>query len=300
MPRRPPVRVLDRALAILATFSEERPRLGLSDVSRALRLSKATVLRLLRTLEAHGIVRQRPEDRTFALGPGAVRLGTLALRHAGLLEVSRPHLRQLQALSGETACLFMVSGADRVCVDVMPSQHPLRMTLEVGATRPLHAGAAGKVLLAFLPEAEARRILYRRTLPRLAALTVTSPARLSRQLEAIRQAGHAVSHDEAVAGAAAIAAPVFDRDGSLVAAVNLLGPRSRISGEVAQQLVPAVVKAAHAISRELGAHEVARPAAERARAARRRRSGPAPHRRARTGRARPADAGLRAVGRRRG
>jgi DNA-binding IclR family transcriptional regulator len=249
------VRVLDRALAILATFSEERPRLGLSDVSRTLRLSKATVLRLLRTLEAHGVVRQRREDRMFTLGPGAVRLGTLALRHAGLLELSRPHLRHLQALTGETVCLFMVSGRDRVCVDVMPSQHPLRMTLDVGATRPLHAGAAGKVLLAFLPSAEARRILFRRRLPRLAALTVTSPARLSQQLARIAQDGYAISHDEAVEGAAAIAAPVIDRDGSVVAAINVLGPRSRMADEVARQMVPAVVKAAGAISRELGARE---------------------------------------------
>jgi DNA-binding IclR family transcriptional regulator len=251
------VRALERALAILAQFTAERPRLGLSELSRTLRLSKATVLRLLRTLESQGIVRQRPEDRSFTLGPGAIRLGALALRHTGLLEVGRPHLSRLRALTGETACLFMVSGTDRICVDVVPSQHDLRMTLDVGTTRPLHAGAAGKVLLAFMPPRDAERILLRGQLPRLTAGTVTSPAVLLRQLGQIRSERIATTQGEAVDGAAAVAAPVFDRDERLVAAVNVLGPRLRMTDPVIREIVPAVHAAAHAISRELGSQSAA-------------------------------------------
>jgi DNA-binding IclR family transcriptional regulator len=251
------VRALERALALLAQFSAERPRLGLSELSRGLRLSKATILRLLRTLETHGMVRQRAEDRSFTLGPGAIRLGALALRHTGLLEVSRPRLTRLRALTGETACLFMVSGADRLCVDVVPSQHDLRLTLEVGMTRPLHAGAAGKVLLAFMPPRDAERILLRGRLPRLTAATVTSPAVLLRQLGPIRRDGFAATHGEAVDGAAAVAAPVFDRDDVLVAAVNVLGPRLRMSDPAIREIVPAVKAAAQAISGELGSQRAA-------------------------------------------
>lgn len=249
------VRALERALAILAQFSPERPRLGLSELSRTLRLSKATILRLLRTLESHGMVRQRLEDRSFTLGPGAIRLGALALRHTGLLEVSRPHVSRLRALTGETVCLFMVSGNDRICVDVVPSQHDLRMTLDVGTMRPLHAGAAGKVLLAAMPPRDAERILLRGQLSRLTPGTVTNPAVLLRQLQQIRRDGFATTHDEAVEGAAAVAAPVFDRDETLVAAVNVLGPRLRMTDQVIREIVPAVKAAAQAISRELGSQQ---------------------------------------------
>jgi len=215
-------------------------------------MSKATLLRILRTLELHEVIRRRESDRSFTLGPGIIRLGTLALRHSGVLEVSRPYIKRLQVITGETVCVFMVSGTDRMCVDVVPSQHDLRMTIDVGATRPLHAGAAGKVLVAFMPAQDIRRILLGRRLPELTEKTVTSPARLFRQLEEIRRKGVAVSHGESVRGAAAIAAPIFGRDHSVIAAVNVLGPSIRLTSGRIQQFIPAVLEAAAAISRELG------------------------------------------------
>lgn len=250
------VRSQERALAVLESFTEDRPVLRLSELSRRLQTSKATLLRTLRTLEAHQIVRQRSLDRAFVLGPGIIRLGTLALRRSNLLEVSLPHIKCLQAVTGETACLFMVNGRHRVCVASVASPHDLRLTVEVGTTRPLHAGAAGKILLAFMPEAEARRVLGGGPLPRLSEKTITSvPSRL-RQLQEIRREGVAVSYGEAVPGGAAIAAPVFDRDESLIAAVNLLGPQSRMTPEVIQEFAQAVVATARAISEELGSQMV--------------------------------------------
>jgi DNA-binding IclR family transcriptional regulator len=163
------IKVLRRALAVLAAFDDTQPCLRLSQASRKLGMSKATLLRVLRTLQTHDFVRQRPEDHSFVLGPAAIRLGTLALRHTGVFEIARPYLRRLQATTGETVCLFVVSGTDRLCVESIPSQHDLRMTADVGTTRPLHAGAAGKVLLAFMEEAAARRVLLGRRLPRLTA-----------------------------------------------------------------------------------------------------------------------------------
>lgn len=246
------VRSLERALAVLESFTEEQPALRLSELSRKLQTSKATLLRTLRTLQAHQILRQRPLDRAFVLGPGIIRLGTLALRRSNLLEVSLPHIKRLQAVTGETACLFMINGRHRVCIASVPSPHDLRLTVEVGTTRPLHAGAAGKVLLAFMPQAEARRVLGRGPLPRLSEKTITSVRSLLWQLEEIRRAGMAVSYGEAVPGGAAIAAPIFDRDESLIAAVNLLGPQSRMTGEVIGQFTQVVVASARVISEELG------------------------------------------------
>lgn len=246
------VKVLRRALAVLSAFGETRPRLRLSEASRDLRMSKATLLRILRTLQAHEFVRQRKDDHSFVLGPAALRLGTLALRQTGLLDVARPYLRRLQATTEETVCLFVVSGADRLCVDAIPSQHELRMTVEVGATRPLHAGAAGKVLLAFMDPTAARRILLGRRLRRLTPRTITDGRAVLRQLDEIRRNRYAISFGEAVAGAAAIAAPVWDREHSLVGALNVLGPETRLTAARARQLAPVVVETAEALSKELG------------------------------------------------
>lgn len=246
------VRSLERALAVLESFTEDQRRLGLSELSRKLRVSKATLLRILRTLEAHEIVRQRADDRSFVLGPCIIRLGTLALRDSGLLEVGLSHIKRLQALTGETVCLFIVSGTHRVCVATMPSQHDLRMTVDVGATRPLYAGAAGKVLLAFMPEEEVRRVLAGERLQRLTEKTVTTASAVLRELEGIRRACVAISYGEFVPGGAAIAAPIFGPEESLIAAVNLLGPQSRMTAEVIQRFTPAVIATARAISSELG------------------------------------------------
>lgn len=254
---------LERALAVLESFGEGQPRLSLSRLSRELRASKATLLRILRTFERHGIVRQRADDRSFVLGPGIIRLGTLALRHLGLLEVGVPHLKRLQALSGETVCLFIVSGADRICVATAPSQHDLRMSVDVGAVRPLCVGAAGKVLLAFMPEDDARRIVFGQRLRRFTRKTITDPAALLRAVEGVRQAGVAVSFGEIVPGAAAIAAPVFDREDALVGAINLLGPQSRMTREAIERLTPIVVSTARALSGELGSQGAARVGRER-------------------------------------
>ncbi|MBI2526087.1 MAG: IclR family transcriptional regulator [Candidatus Rokubacteria bacterium] len=250
-------------MVILASFTEDRAAFGLSELSRALRMSKATLLRILWTLSHHGIVRQREEDRAFVLGPELVRLGTLALNHSGLLEVCRRHLRRLQALTEETVCLFVRTGRDRLCVDVAPSQHELRITINVGATRPLHAGAAGKVLLAFMPEDEARRIVCGRPLEAITERTLTDGMQLLRQLKDIRARRVAVSEGEAVRGAAAIATPILDKDGGVVAAVNVLGPRLHLTPARIHRLIPAVVAAAETMSEELG--HISRPMRKTAR-----------------------------------
>jgi DNA-binding IclR family transcriptional regulator len=246
------IKVLQRALAVLAAFDESQPCLRLSQASRELGMSKATLLRVLRTLQTHDFVRQRNEDHSFVLGPSAIRLGTLALRHTRVFEIARPYMRRLQATTGETVCFFVVSGTDRLCVDSIPSRHDLRMTADVGTTRPLHAGAAGKVLLAFMEEPAARRVLLGRRLQRLTDRTIADGPTVLRQLEEIRRNRYAVSAGEAVAGAAAIAAPILDRDESLVGALNVLGPQVRLTAARIKQLVPLAVETAEALSKELG------------------------------------------------
>lgn len=191
-------------------------------------------------------------------------------------------MKRLHAGAGETVPLFVPTDTHRVSVEVLPSPHDLRMTFDVGASRLLHAGAAGKAMLAFMPAKDVRRVLAAPRLPRFTPDTVTSPRVLIRQLAEVHHRGFTISHGEARPGAAAIVAPVFHQEEALIGALKLLGPRSRMTEGVIRGLAPAVVSAAQAISKDLGSrsNEIAQRLSERrgSRTPERRRLHPPPSR----------------------
>jgi DNA-binding IclR family transcriptional regulator len=239
----------DRALAILAAFTESRPEVGVSELARELGMHKSTVSRLLGTLEGRGLVR-RAGDR-FLLGPELARLGSLAARGLALLPVARPALARLAEETGETVNLAVRQGDRALNVHQVATAHFVGLTDWAGRATPLHATANGKALLAYgagaVPTA----------LDALTDRTIVECAELVQELERTRLRGYALAVEELEAGLNAVGAPVFDASGACVAAVSVAGPSYRVSEKRLGDLGPACVAAADEISRALGYRKAA-------------------------------------------
>jgi DNA-binding IclR family transcriptional regulator len=242
------VRSVERAISILFLVAQNDRPLGLSEISRSVGLDKATTLRLLTTLEGSDLIQQDAATRRYLLG-GAVNQLSGAWRN-DLRQISRPYLKDLWSDTEETVCLACPRGLERVYVEILPSVHELSDVPVIGRAYPIQVGAAGAVLMAHVPEAEAEHIL--RTNEPSAAGNDAQVRRLNKEWKAARQQGYAFSIGHPNKGSSAIAAPVFDRDGEVVAAAVVRGPDVRLNREKLIQLAPAVKTTAARISEALG------------------------------------------------
>ena len=229
-------RVLEKALDVLALFGG-RAEWAESEVARELELPTSTAHRILRTLEGRGYLARTGGGR-YRLGPAAAALG----RGADGTDALRPALARLAAETGETAVLGVAGGGGLLVVDRIESAAPLRLSLEVGAVVPLHAGATSRALLAHLPPADVERVLAG-PLPRLAPGTITDPVALRAELERVRARGYATSREETNAGAWGVAAPVLGPGGQARAVLAVVAPLARHSRRAERDAVAAVTRA---------------------------------------------------------
>jgi DNA-binding IclR family transcriptional regulator len=247
------IQSVDRAIRILKALSAGPGRLGVSELSNRLGLAKGTVHGLLRTLQDHGLVEQHADSDKYQLGPQLLQLST---RYLDLSELRSRSLAwsELLASRAQEAVRVGVAHGDGVLVvhHVFRPDATLQI-LEVGSVLPLHATALGKAVLAFVDQ-DFRGAVLEEDLPRLTGRTLSSPAALTRDLDATRKRGYAVEKEEAVLGEAGVAAPIFDRDAVPVGAVGIAGPRERVLARGSERRIAnAVVEAARGISRDLGA-----------------------------------------------
>ena len=243
------VRSIERCLDILDIVGRSGTPLSLSQISRTIGAPKSTVLTIVRTLVRRGILAV-DSTKSYRLGLGFARYQAHHSKGVDIVEVARPELAALVARTTETASLTIREGYAVFHVSRIVGPHQLQYLAPVGIPRSLHASACGKILLAFMDEAERKAFYAAAPLPRHTARTVVEPRLLERQLKLYRTAGYAVTHGETVDGLFGIAAPIRDRSGSVIAAVNLGGPLLRLSRNQAAY-VRAVREAAAAISRSL-------------------------------------------------
>jgi DNA-binding IclR family transcriptional regulator len=241
-PSRPSV--ARRVIDVLDAFAESGGDLGVTEIARRLRCSKSVVHRILVTLSEAGYVSADPSTRRYRLGAKALLLARAASVHDDLRRRALPHLQTIRERTGETATLSLVRGSVRMYAEQVESRNAVRQTVEVGSEAPLHLGASGKAILAFLAE-DAR--------PREAR-----SASLEADLDRIRRRGYAVSHAERIPGAASVAAPIFDHRGAVVGSVSAAGVLARSDARTTTRYGAIVVAEARALSRELGWRGAAR------------------------------------------
>lgn len=228
--------VLDRAAAILAAV--EAGARSFTDIVAATGLTRSTAHRLILGLEDHGFV-VHVGGLGYALGPRLLALAAAATRDLPLRELAHPALERLARSTGESAQLYVRDGERRVCIDAVESERELRTIVEIGASLPLDRGSAGKVFLAWGTERDRERLSH-------------DDGRLPAQVATTRRRGWADSVAERETGVASVSAPVFGPAETLLAAVSVSGPASRLGQLRAKRYAPAVVEAAREIERLLG------------------------------------------------
>jgi DNA-binding IclR family transcriptional regulator len=237
-----PSGALERAVDLLHHIGRQPVGPTVAELATEAGMPTSTAYRLLAELEQHGLV-QRGPDSTVALGTRLVALGRTA--EAGLRErVVEPAAAVMEELSeevGETVILTAPCALEAIVLHVVEAErHSVRLSYTLFRRGPMHRGASGKILAAFLEPAERRRLV-----------DAVGDAGLEAELEAVRRGGIAVTVGELDEGAAAVAAPVLDRRGRLVAGLSVAGPAERITTRM-----PALRAAATAAARKVQrAHE---------------------------------------------
>ena len=250
------VQSVDRSLLLLELLADAGGSLRLAELEAATGLPLPTVHRLIRALVDNGYVRQEP-SRRYALGPRLIRLGETAAR--GLGSWAMPQLRALVAEIGETANLALLDGHQVVYVAQVPSGHSMRMFTEVGRRVGAHCTGVGKALLARLGPEEVLDLRSRSGMEARTPQTITDPARMLEELEAIRERGWALDDGEQEAGVCCVAVAV-DPAPTLLA-VSVSGPRGRSDPARVEAVAPRLQAAARDLGRVLAETEGPAPVA---------------------------------------
>jgi IclR family acetate operon transcriptional repressor len=246
------VQSVERAIAILQSFDHEHPERGVSELSRELKLHKSTVSRLMRTLEQGGLLSRSPETERYRLGVGLIGLAAQVVSYIDVRQAARPFLRQLAETWQETVNLSVLDAGQVVNLEqFVPRTRQVKNIGWVGRRMCTHCTAAGKVLLAHLPQDERDQFLQADLEP-FTPHTITDPDDLRQELARVRQRGYAVAQEELEEGLNVVAAPIHDHAGRVVASISVAGPAYRVTPDIFPQLAARLMDTAAEISEQLG------------------------------------------------
>jgi IclR family transcriptional regulator, KDG regulon repressor len=213
---------------------------------------KATLYRLVQTLTHQGMLRYDPADHCYRLGLRLVRLAHAAWAQSSLAPIARPHLDALSARLGETVHLAQLDNGHVLYVDKRNAARPIDMFSQAGKIGPAYCTGVGKAMLAFLDAAELEQALKRQAFHRFTAHTLTTPAALRAELDAIRAAGLSFDREEHEPGIICIAAPILSAAGRVLGALSVTSLTDRHSLEELTGLAPELKATAAAIARDAG------------------------------------------------
>ena len=247
---------LERGIAILESFTPERPVWGIAELADELGMSRSTTHRYALTLTELGYLVRAPRRR-YRLGLGVTKLGLSTLSSTSLRTHARPYLEELSSRVPHTLTIAVLDGPEVLYVDCVRGsrrgRHPVDLGLGEGVRLPAHCTAIGKLLLADLPAAEQRDLIAELKLARRGPRTITSRAALRRELAQILADGLATGDEELAPGLLEIAAPVRSQTHDLLAAVSLIAHRSTLSLEqLVNHLGPHLISTADRISAQVG------------------------------------------------
>jgi len=248
------VRAVERALQILGCFDDEHPERGISDIAQAVGLHKATAHRIVTTLVNYGFLERVIDEQKYKLGVELPNLGYKVLRRMDLRREAFPFMKQLVDDWDETCDLSIFDRGKAFYIEVIRGNRALTISAAVGQQLPAHATASGKIFLAYLTSDELDEFLSE-PLSSYIDSTVTSPGELRKQLEKFREHGYAVDYEEFERGVCAIAAPIFNRSGKVIAAIGVPSPISRMTPDRVSNIAKVLKDAAKAISHRMGYDE---------------------------------------------
>lgn len=245
------VQSVDRAISVLEILAH-RGEAGVSEVAAEIDVHKSTAFRLLGALEARGLVEQAGERGKYRLGFGIVRLAGAVTGRLDITQQGRPVCERLAEEIGETVNIAVMQ--EHYAINLYQVRGPAAVAAHnwVGELTPLHATSSGKILLAYLPAKERAALLSEAGLKKVTPHTITAKAKLEKNLTEARERGYAWTLEELEIGLHALAAPIRNRDGEVIAALSASGPSYRFTEERVHGLAPVLLKGAEEISHRMG------------------------------------------------
>jgi IclR family transcriptional regulator, pca regulon regulatory protein len=241
---------LSKGLDVIKAFSRESPALSLSEVAKVARLPAATARRCLLTLEELGYVMR--SGRMFVLRPKVLELGAAYLESMDIEALTKTHLEDVASKTGDSAALSVLDGTEIVYVARASVRTLMRLEAHVGSRFPAYPTSMGRVLLAGLGADRLRKYFERATITALTKHTVTERAKLVRLVDECRRAGYSAVEDELAYGVVAVAVPVLDEAGRVVAALNNSSHSKKITrSQLVRERVPMLQEVSRQISSEL-------------------------------------------------
>ncbi|HET7467312.1 MAG TPA: IclR family transcriptional regulator [Candidatus Dormibacteraeota bacterium] len=244
------IQSVDRAVAILDVLAAQGWKAG-AEVARELGVHRSTALRLLATLERHGLVERDQRTAKYRLGGRLVQLASAVRGEADLRAASRPVCQTLARAVGETVTLDVLDGDDIVPIEQASGSTSVVSVNWLGTRSPAHCTASGKVILAFAPDDVRSRFLAG-PLERRTPHTLTGRAELEAQLTGARATGYARTDEELEVGLSALAAPVRGAAGEVIGAIDVSGPAHRFGQAESVRIAGRCMEAADDLSRRLG------------------------------------------------
>ena len=249
------IQSVSHALDVLEEFRGEVDELGVTELSKKLKLHKNNVFRILATLQSRNYIEQNKSNDNYKLGIKCLELGQTFIHQRGLLKQAKGVLRELAELTGETSYISFLRGNEVVYLDVFEGTSTVRVVSRVGFHMPIHATAAGKAMISYESDDEVAK-RFPGEIKRYTKNTRTSIDELFQDLKDVRQKGYATDLEELEEGLRCVAAPIRDYTRKVIGSISLSGPANRLSDErIAEVLGPAVIRSTSALSARLGFRE---------------------------------------------
>lgn len=227
---------------------------GLSnkEISQALNIPPSTCYRILAALKKHDYVYQNKRDSRYFLGFAHLRLAESVVEGMDLAAICLPYLEELHGQTEETTFFALYNGSHCIAMEICGHINT-RVSVGRGEVMPLHCAAAGKAVLAFLPEKERAAILRERALEAYTPETITDAAKLRSNLASIQATGVSYNEQEFHRGITALAVPLFGNDNRVIGAIALVGTSIDLDAEQLEEYAPLFVEAAASVSSRIGA-----------------------------------------------
>lgn len=250
------IQSVSHALDLLEQFHDEVDELGVTELSKRLKLHKNNVFRLLATLESRGYIEQNKVTENYRLGLKTLELGQTFVRQMGLLRQSRPVLEALVRECNETSYVAILKDFHIIYLDVVETDLTVRVVPRVGSRLPAYCTAAGKVQIAYMSEEDLEQYLPTKDIKAMTPNTIIDRDQLKKQLRRVVEDGYAIDDEELDVGVRCVSAPIRDDTRRIIGAVSISGPSMRLSLErIDKELVPLAKRAAEEISAKLGFHK---------------------------------------------
>jgi DNA-binding IclR family transcriptional regulator len=239
-----------KAIEILFLFTK-KSELTLTEVTKMLNMGKSSAYKYLNTLEYLGLVERNLDNKKYRLGIKILELSGVVLENLDLRRIAKPYLEELAKLCNETVHLMVERDGEGIYIEKIDSPRAIRMYSQIGKRLPLHTGAVGKALLAFMSEEKINEILSK-PLIRFTRNTITDPEKLKEEFKKIRERGYAIDNEEVEIGLKCVGAPIRDYTGKVVASISISGPSTRFSDTKMREYIELIKEYAMKISTALG------------------------------------------------